>query len=220
VGGRAFGSSCQLYCTIVLIYHVPFSSLLPMHDAKSCVPFSILLYSCSVLLSDQTKAVVGVGHLVGCAATFIASTDILYVFPPLMSEQSEENIVCVFYISFHSFSYGGFFSSKPPPLPEELQDWKYLPLELFRKPWDHSAPFLKTYGYILAHTPEYDSDPRVETAPRKPPKDSFHPADDEDFVYRLSLPDERKRLAQEGFFQQVNTELTFRTLCSHFTLLG
>ena len=97
-----------------------------------------------------------------------------------------------------------FFPCKPPPLPEELQDWKYLPLELFRKPWDHFAPFLASHGYILAHTPEYDSDPRVETAPRKPPSDPFHPADDEDFLYRLFLRDERTRLAQDGFFQQVN----------------
>jgi hypothetical protein len=97
------------------------------------------------------------------------------------------------------------FSRKPPPLPEELQDWKYLPLELFRKPWDHFAPFLAAHGYILAHTSEYDSDPRVETAPRKPPKDSFHPADDEDFLYRTFLDEEVKRLPQVAFFQQVNT---------------
>jgi hypothetical protein len=65
------------------------------------------------------------------------------------------------------------------------------------------------HGYTLAYTPEYDSDPRVETAPRKPPKDSFHPSDDEDFLYRLSLRAERKRLPQQNFFQQVNTTLPF-----------
>ena len=112
-----------------------------------------------------------------------------------------------------------FSSCKPPPLPEELEDWIYLPLELFRKPWHHFAPFLASHGYIIAHTEQYNTDPRVESTPRKPPTDAFHPADDEDFLYRLFPFTHKKRVAEEGFFQHVSIELTFRTQLMFMSLI-
>lgn len=89
------------------------------------------------------------------------------------------------------------------PLPAELQEWSYLPLELIRKPWDHFAPFLASHGYILANTPEYDQDTDSITAPRKPAMDPFHPADDEDFLYRL-FQSEGAPLRLENYFQEVS----------------
>ena len=57
----------------------------------------------------------------------------------------------------------------PEPLPAELQEWLYLPVELFRKPWEHFAPFLAAHGYILAHTPEYDQQDTLTFEPGQPP---------------------------------------------------
>ena len=87
-------------------------------------------------------------------------------------------------------------------LPAELEDWIYLPEELFRKPWEHFAPFLADHGYILANTPEYEQDSNL-SVPTKPARDPFHPADDEDFLYRLFLYD-GAALRQQVFFQQVS----------------
>jgi len=64
-------------------------------------------------------------------------------------------------------------------------------------------PFLKSHGYKLAYTAEYDSNPVVETTPTKPPKDPFYPADDEAFLYRTFWP-ERADLRDMAFFQLVS----------------
>jgi len=69
------------------------------------------------------------------------------------------------------------------------------------------------------HTPEYNSDPCIDMAPRKLSKEPVHLENDEDFLYILSLHAEHTHLPQEGFFQQVNAYKTWihNTSLTHFT---
>jgi hypothetical protein len=84
-------------------------------------------------------------------------------------------------------------------LPEELQDWKQIEIEDFRKPWNHFTPFLASHGFFLFDTPEYDLDPVGHTPPMKPAGDPFHPADEEDFVHTIRTV----YFKEEYFFQRV-----------------
>ncbi|KAI5885425.1 kinase-like protein [Schizophyllum commune H4-8] len=74
---------------------------------------------------------------------------------------------------------------KPPPYPQDLPSWHELAVEDFQKPWLHYEPFLRSRGYILQSSPDFDSEATKDRFPTKPAKDPFHPRNDEDFVHRI-----------------------------------
>jgi len=111
----------------------------------------------------------------------------------------QKNVSSV-YNSIHVYIFLFFFHASCHPY---LKNCKTGNISLYNFSGSHGitlCPFSHPMG---THPPEYDSDPHVETAPRRPHKDPFHPVDDKDFLYRLSLCVECTCLPQEGFFQEV-----------------